>query len=326
VPQQLKLLLVEDSAADAGLALHELQRGGLACESVRVASEAAFRRELEEFKPEVILSDFSMPGFDGVRALALARELAADVPFIFVSGTIGEENAIRALHEGATDYVLKGNLRRLPAAVGRALREAETRRARRRAEERLHRLAHYDALTGLPNRHLFDDRLGLALATARRCDWRVGVMYIDLDDFKEVNDRFGHATGDRLLVHIGQCLRRAVRSGDTVARIGGDEFGAILPMLKRVEDAQVVARKLASALARPVEIDGRTLTGAASVGIAILSLGRGGRREPRQGGRLGDVPGQAAGRGRPPLLRSRDDASPATRGLASPVGRRRSRW
>jgi diguanylate cyclase len=269
VAQQLKVLLVEDSEADAGLALHELQRGGVPCESVRVAAEAAFRHELAQFQPHIILSDFSMPGFDGLSALALARELAPDVPFIFVSGTIGEENAIQALHGGATDYVLKGNLLRLPSAVDRALREAETRKARRRAEERLHRLAHYDALTGLPNRHLFEDRLELALATAQRCDWRVGVMYIDLDDFKAVNDSFGHATGDRLLAHIAQCLRRAVRSGDTVARIGGDEFGAILPMLKRVEDAQVVARKLIAALARPVEIDGHALTGSASTGIAI---------------------------------------------------------
>src|SRR5262249_15903886 len=191
--QQLKILLVEDSAADAGLALHELERGGVACASVRVDTEAAFRRELAEFKPQVILSDFSMPGFDGLAALALPRPLAAHVPFIFARGTIGEENAIRALHEGATDYVLKGNLLRLPSAVERALREAETRIARRRAEEELHRLAYYDALTGLPNRHLFEDRLGLALATARRCGWRVGVMYIDLDHFKAVNDSFGHA-------------------------------------------------------------------------------------------------------------------------------------
>src|SRR5262245_7968565 len=210
-----------------------------------------------------------MPGFDGLSALALARELAADVPFIFVSGTIGEENAIRALKEGATDYVLKGNLLRLPSAVDRALRETETRIARRRAEERLHRLAHYDALTGLPNRMLFEDRLGLALATAKRCGWRVGVMYIDLDGFKAVNDSFGHATGDHLLAHIGKCLSRAVRGGDTVARIGGDEFGAILPMLKCVEDAQVVARKLADALSRPVELDGHRIVSSASVGIAI---------------------------------------------------------
>ena len=267
--RQLKVLLVEDSEADAGLTLRTLERAGLHVESERVDSEAAFRSELVRYAPHIILSDFSMPAFDGLAALGIARELAPDVPFLFVSGTIGEENAIRALHNGATDYVLKNNLLRLPSAVERALREAEMRAARRRDEERLHRLAHYDALTGLPNRHLFEDRLRLSLATARRCDWRVGVMYIDLDDFKVVNDRFGHATGDGLLARIGKCLASAVRSGDTVARIGGDEFGAILPMLKRVEDAQLVARKLASALERPAEIEGHRLAASASVGIAI---------------------------------------------------------
>jgi diguanylate cyclase (GGDEF)-like protein len=166
--------------------------------------------------------------------------------------------------------VLKSNLRRLPAAVERALRETETRIARRRAEERLARLAQYDELTGLPNRNLFMDRLGLSLAQAPRYGWRVGVMFIDLDDFKAVNDGFGHATGDKMLAHIGQCLNRVVRAGDTVARLGGDEFGAILPMLNRIEDAQVVARKLAGALAQPATIDGHRLTGSASVGIAIF--------------------------------------------------------
>jgi len=247
-----------------------LERAGLRFESERVQTEAAFRAALARFAPQVILSDFSMPAFDGRSALGIARELASEAPFIFVSGTIGEENAIRALHEGATDYVLKNNLLRLPAAVDRALRQAESRRAQRRDEERLRRLAHYDALTGLPNRHLFEDRLRLALATARRCDWRVGVMYIDLDDFKAVNDRHGHATGDGLLARIGQCLSGAVRAGDTVARIGGDEFGAILPMLKRVEDAQLVARKLEAALERPAEIEGHRLAASASVGIAIF--------------------------------------------------------
>jgi diguanylate cyclase (GGDEF)-like protein len=269
VTQKLRLLLVEDSEADAGLALRMLEHAGVSCECERVQTEAAFRAELARFAPQVILSDFSMPAFDGLRALGIARELAPEVPFIFVSGTIGEENAIRALHDGATDYVLKNNLLRLPGALDRALRRAESRRAQRRDEERLRRLAHYDALTGLPNRHLFEDRLRVALATARRCDWRVGVMYVDLDDFKAVNDRHGHATGDGLLARIGKCLTAAVRSGDTVARIGGDEFGAILPMLKRVEDAQLVARKLAAALERPTEIEGHRLAASASVGIAI---------------------------------------------------------
>jgi diguanylate cyclase (GGDEF)-like protein/PAS domain S-box-containing protein len=131
----IRVLLVEDVATDAELEVRELRRAGLRVEHRLVESEAAFLEALGGFAPEVIISDFSMPRFDGMAALALARETAPEVPFIFVSGTIGEEYAIRALKNGATDYVLKSNLLRLPAAVERALEAAADRLARRRAEQ-----------------------------------------------------------------------------------------------------------------------------------------------------------------------------------------------
>ena len=135
--ERIRVLLIEDVAADVELEMHELKRFGLRCEGRCVETEADFRRQLDEFRPHVILSDFSMPHFDGMTALAIARDLHAEIPFIFVSGTIGEEHAIRALKNGATDYVLKTNLVRLPAAVERALQDARDRAARRKAEEEL---------------------------------------------------------------------------------------------------------------------------------------------------------------------------------------------
>src|SRR6266446_6706203 len=128
----LRLLLTEDNPADAELELRELKRAGLRIAHRVADSEEGFVSALREFSPDVILSDFSMPGFDGMAALALARDLAPDTPFVFVSGTLGEEYAIRALRNGATDYVLKTNLMRLPAAVERAFTEAKERRERRR--------------------------------------------------------------------------------------------------------------------------------------------------------------------------------------------------
>jgi diguanylate cyclase (GGDEF)-like protein/PAS domain S-box-containing protein len=133
----IRVLLAEDVASDAELEVHELKRAGLPVAHRVVDSERSFLQALREFAPDVILSDFSMPAFDGMAALALARELSPDTPFIFVSGTIGEEYAIRALKSGATDYVLKANLVRLPAAVERALAEAQERRELRRAEVEL---------------------------------------------------------------------------------------------------------------------------------------------------------------------------------------------
>ena len=133
----IRILLTEDVAADAELEVRELRRAGLRFTHRVVDQEDSFERALREFIPDVILSDFSMPGFDGMAALALARELVPDTPFVFVSGTIGEEYAIRALKNGATDYVLKNNLVRLPAAVERALADSRARREKRRAEAEL---------------------------------------------------------------------------------------------------------------------------------------------------------------------------------------------
>jgi DNA-binding NtrC family response regulator len=133
----IRVLLTEDVVSDAELELRELKRAGLRFSHRIVDTEESFTSALEQFAPDVILSDFSMPGFDGMAALAIAREASPDTPFIFVSGTIGEEYAIRALKSGATDYVLKSNLVRLPAAVERAVAEARQRREQRRIEAEL---------------------------------------------------------------------------------------------------------------------------------------------------------------------------------------------
>ena len=134
----LKVLLLEDLPTDIELVSRQLRHAGLDCEVASVADEASFVRGLEEFAPDLILSDFSLPLFDGLSALEIARARRPDIPYIFVSGTIGEERAIESIKRGATDYVLKSNLRRLPAAITRALTEARERTARKEAEQALH--------------------------------------------------------------------------------------------------------------------------------------------------------------------------------------------
>src|SRR6267143_1966101 len=132
--EPLRILVAEDSEADAELVQRELKRGGLDFQSRRVQTEADFRRELDEFQPHLVVSDFSMPQFSGPRALAIARESRGDIPFIFISGTIGENVAVEMMKAGADDYVMKNNLARLLPALKRELREAEVRRGRRLAE------------------------------------------------------------------------------------------------------------------------------------------------------------------------------------------------
>jgi len=135
--QSVRLVLVEDMPMEAEIAIRQLESGGFACVWKRVDSEPALRGVLREFRPDVILSDFTLPGFDGITALEVSRSLVPDTPFIFLSGTLGEERAIDALQRGAYDYVLKTNLARLVPAVRRALSDSEIRRGRVALEQQL---------------------------------------------------------------------------------------------------------------------------------------------------------------------------------------------
>jgi signal transduction histidine kinase len=135
----LRILLVEDNAPHAELVEHFLREGGLQFRLTRVETKEAFLEQLAREAPDMILSDYALPSFDGYSALAIAREKVPHVPFIFVTGTMGEEVAIETLKNGATDYVLKTRLTRLGPAVNRALRETADRRERERAEEKLRR-------------------------------------------------------------------------------------------------------------------------------------------------------------------------------------------
>ena len=134
-------MLLEDNATDADLIRHSLRQRGLVFAWKHVETKSAFIHAIEQFAPTLIFSDFALPSFDGYSALAIAREKCPEVPFIFVTGTLGEEVAIETLKKGATDYVLKHRLARLVPSVHRALREARERAERERAEEQL-RLSH----------------------------------------------------------------------------------------------------------------------------------------------------------------------------------------
>jgi diguanylate cyclase (GGDEF)-like protein len=136
----VRVLFIEDNEVEAELTARRLRLDGIAHVARRVDTEEDMRAALTEFKPGIILSDFTMPRFDGLSALSVAREVAPEVPFVFVSGTIGEERAIEALHYGAVDYVLKSNLARLGPAVRRALAEARAREVARRQERQIERL------------------------------------------------------------------------------------------------------------------------------------------------------------------------------------------
>ena len=266
-PAQLKVLIVEDQPDDVLLEEHQLRREGLEFEMRAVASEKDLRHELAQFAPHIILCDYSIPGFSGREALRIVKETAPDTPFIFVSGTIGEETAVECLREGAIDYVLKGNPRRLGSAVRRALREVEERK---RYEARIGYLANYDALTGLHNSALLADRVEQALNIARRARSGLTLLAVRIDGLQSINEGFGQAAGDRALRSVAERITAHSRKGDTVARTGGDEFTLLLPDIARPEDVHPYARRLLDAVKEPFGLDGSELMLTASAGAALF--------------------------------------------------------
>lgn len=163
----------------------------------------------------------------------------------------------------STRHVLRSGDTHIIAAISRDIR------ARLVIEEKVAHLAQFDALTGLPNRNVFQDRLTQAMALAKRNTWPMAVLFIDLDRFKLVNDTLGHAAGDTLLKEAAERLRNCIRSSDTVGRLGGDEFAAILSELGKPGDAGLVAQKIVDIFKRPFDLEGKVTHVTASVGVTL---------------------------------------------------------
>jgi len=262
----IRVLLIEHADADALRVCTALARAdGTRFEIVRA-------RRLDEALAmvggahfDVVLAALDLPDAPGNEAvrrlLGCCEELA-----LVVLGACAEDPAVleATTRGGAQDYLIKGQGDGL--LMARALRHAIERK---RAELRLSRLAHFDTLTGLANRNLFQNRLARAIARAARKDGTVALMFIDLDRFKAVNDTLGHGAGDALLVHVAERLRSCVREADTIARLGGDEFTVIVEHLGSVDAVAVVAQKILNAMTRPFRLEGREVYVTPSIGITL---------------------------------------------------------
>lgn len=264
----LRLLMVEDNPDDEALILRAIGKGGFHVEHVRVETAEQLRRELQSRDWDIVLSDYQLPDFNGMAALKAVKEYSLDMPFILVSGTIGEELAVEAMRNGAQDYLMKDNLARLVPAIRRELADADERRALRVAHRTLRHQAYHDLLTGLPNRWLLKDRLEQAMAYARDQS-QVAVLFLDLDRFKNINDSLGHLAGDQLLAEVAEGLKAELAEGDTLARLGADEFVVLLPNIDGQEAAAARARKLLQCLHEPFRLDAQEIYVDARVGIAL---------------------------------------------------------
>jgi PAS domain S-box/diguanylate cyclase (GGDEF) domain len=183
---------------------------------------------------------------------------------------IGRAQELSALRKGGTEFPIELNVAEIRVGGTRRftaiIRDVTERRA---AEDRIHRLAHYDSLTALPNRSLFIDRLTHALALSERAEKLVALLFIDLDGFKQVNDSLGHAMGDELLREVAQRMQESVRRSDTVGRMGGDEFAVILEGIKHVDAIHKIAGHIIDRVREPLQLASREVAISASIGITI---------------------------------------------------------
>jgi len=260
----LRVLILEDRPEDAELVVHELRRAGYELNWRRVDDEAGFKANLDP-ELDLVLADYHQPQFNAMRALKIMQEMGLDIPFVIVSGAIGEDLAVAAVRQGAMDYVLKDRLARLGTAVKNSIEQAELRRRQRVAQAALEHHALHDTLTDLPNRLMLRDEMQKAIGT----NAYAVLLLLDIDNFKEVNDSFGHAAGDVLLRQMGARLREPLDAAHLIARLGGDEFGILLPGAD-VATAERTAHALLRALEQPFLSDDHALEVTASIGIAAF--------------------------------------------------------
>jgi len=274
----VRILLVEDDEDDYVMTRDLLEEvPGEPYELEWVAEYDRAQDVIREQRHDVYLFDYRLGAETGLELLKFSVLESPDVPVIMLTGQRDREIDVQAMKAGAADYLVKGE-------IGAALFERSIRYAieRSRADQEITRLAFYDSLTGLPNRALFLDRLTQAAARTERGQGLTAVLFLDIDNFKRINDTLGHHVGDLLLKAIADRLTERVRKGDTVARpsgvaggesliarLGGDEFVVLLGDVGRPEDSSVVAKRILRELSEPFDLEGHEVFISASIGIAV---------------------------------------------------------
>jgi diguanylate cyclase (GGDEF)-like protein len=259
----LRILLVEDDPAYAELTramLRTTSASSVALDHTTSVHAAVDKLADGSGAYDIVLLDLGLPDAQELEALSSLVGAAPDLPLVILTGTENEVLALQAVKGGAQDYLIKGQA--TPELLVRAIRYAIERK---QSELHIRHLAYYDPLTQLPNRRLLVEHLGHALKRAGRAGTIVGVFFIDIDNFKQINDAFGHAEGDDVLTQLAGRLSKALRSSDTLGRLSGDEFVAIVEASEPRELALV-----ADALQRSVKMPFSTAHGEL---FATLSVG-----------------------------------------------------
>jgi diguanylate cyclase (GGDEF)-like protein len=268
---RIRILLVEDIPPDTSQirrVLADYQGADFEVEQVR-SVEAALGLLIER-RFDAMLLDVSLPEGHGLTAFLRAKEAAPTIPVVVLADEDDESLALDAISLGAQDHLVKSDARFLPRTVLSAIHRHGVLSDLRSAKQREHFLATHDSLSGLLNRYAFIERLNDSIARAERSDIRLGVLFVDLDDFKAINDTLGHTIGDEILRALGRRLEGITRATDTVARWGGDEFTILIHEVKGEENVVVLARRLLELVEEPFLLAGKEYRIGMSIGIAVF--------------------------------------------------------
>ena len=272
--ENIKILLVDDDEDDYVMARDLLSE--VATTTYEIEWAISYNDALERIansNHDLYLFDYRLGDRTGLDLLNEVIAGGSNIPIILLTGQGDHEVDVSAMKAGAMDYLVKGQINAF--MMERAIRYAIERK---RAEEQIFRMAFYDSLTELPNRVLFQDRLKQAISYAERNNRLLAVLFLDIDNFKRINDTFGHHIGDELLKGCAERLTGVLRKSDAVsrqimpdlfARLGGDEFTVLLTEIRDTKDAARVARRILNVLSRPFVINNRELFVSTSIGIVI---------------------------------------------------------
>ena len=222
-------------------------------------------KAVEKHHPALILLDAVMPGIDGFTTCQQIKDKGhTDIPVMMITGLDDDASVERAYEVGAIDFITK------PIKWAVLKHRVKSVVAKVIAERKVKLLAYRDTLTSLPNRLLFADRLEQAVVRSERSRTSMALMLIDIDDFKLVNDSFGHDAGDKLIKAVGSLISKSLRRADTIARLGGDEFAVIIEGIDGPDDAISIADNLTTILEHNVRLDDQETYTSASIGIAVF--------------------------------------------------------
>ncbi len=265
-----RILLIEDDEDDYILAADHLEE--IYGDNLRLSWAKSFDEGLASLQRkiyDVALVDYRLGARNGLELINLALAHGkCEAAMILLTGQDSNEIDLLAMEAGAMDYLVKGNM--TEDQLARAIRYSIKQK---RIQSRLSRLAEYDALTSLANRTLFDRQLADSVAQCQRSGKPFALMLVDIDEFKAVNDTYGHPAGDRVLVQSARRLTRCVRETDFVARLSGDEFAVIATNLESSDSATIIAKKIIEEMSAPIKIGGHETSVGCSIGIDTLTPG-----------------------------------------------------